>query len=208
MTFSLSGGAAAAAALALALAGCGGDGNAEQALVPTAAPAAEPVPAATATASASAVAFDRAFIDGMIPHHEQAIEMAKAAKDAGLANADLVEIADAIIATQQGEIDQMRTWREQWFGSGDVDPNGADALGLSMREMGMDHDAGMMMGADDVDATFAAEMIDHHQGATRMAELALERAEHRELREFAAGIIENQQAEIDTMADHIGMSHG
>ncbi|MEZ5099015.1 MAG: DUF305 domain-containing protein [Thermoleophilia bacterium] len=156
----------------------------------------------------SAAAFDRAFIDGMVPHHEQAIEMAEAAKQAGLANPDLVQIADAVIATQQGEIDQMRAWREEWFGSPDVDPSGADALGLSMRDMGMEHEPRTMMGADDVDAAFAAEMIDHHQGAIRMAELALERAQHPEIRAMAKAIIEAQQGEIDVMMDHVGMHHG
>ena len=33
---------------------------------------------------ASDVPFDRAFIDAMVPHHQQAISMARAAKAAGL----------------------------------------------------------------------------------------------------------------------------
>ena len=35
-------------------------------------------------------AFDQAFIDAMVPHHEGAIEMATAAKEAGLSQPELV----------------------------------------------------------------------------------------------------------------------
>lgn len=195
----------AAAAAAVVLAGCGGgeDGGAPAPAAP--APAAPAAPADTASA---AVPFDRAFIDGMVPHHEQAIEMAEAAKAAGLASPELVEIADGVIATQQDEIDQMRAWRAEWFGSPEVDPSGAAPLGLSMQQMGMEHDPRTMMGSDDVDAAFAAAMVDHHQGAIRMAELALDRGQHPEIRSMAQRIIEAQQGEIDVMMGHVGMHHG
>ena len=84
-----------------ALAGCGGS-NEESAPPPTVVPGQVP--------------FDRAFIDAMVPHHRSAIEMARTAKEAGLAQPDLIEIADAIIETQQEEIDDMLRWREEWFG--------------------------------------------------------------------------------------------
>lgn len=149
-----------------------------------------------------AAPFDRAFIDGMVPHHEGAISMAKAAKSAGLSQPDLVEIADAIIETQQQEIDQMKAWRAEWFGSSEIDPNGADVLGLTEEEMGMQHDASAIESADDVDAAFARMMIDHHNGAIEMAELALERAQHEEIRQLGEEIIEAQRREIEIMEKH------
>jgi uncharacterized protein (DUF305 family) len=87
------------AALALTASGCGSDGS----------PAAASVP------------FDQAFIDAMVPHHEQAIEMAKSARAAGLSEPVLVDIADAIIATQQDEIETMKGWRADWYGSAEID---------------------------------------------------------------------------------------
>jgi len=54
-----------------------------------------------AGATPSGDAFDRAFIDAMVPHHQSAIEMATAAKEAGLSQPDLVKVADDILATQQ-----------------------------------------------------------------------------------------------------------
>lgn len=184
------------AMLAVAVvAGCGGDdGDGQEAASPSS-PAAGDVP------------FDRAFIDGMVPHHEEAIAMAKEAKTAGLSEPELVKIADAIIATQQKEIDQMRSWRENWFGSPDIDPDGADALGLSMDDMGMQHDAADLSTADDVDATFAAMMIDHHNGAIAMAELARTKAQHAEVRDLADAIIEAQEREVAIMHEHASVHH-
>jgi uncharacterized protein (DUF305 family) len=153
------------------------------------------------------IPFDRAFIDGMVPHHEGAIEMAKAAKDAGLAEPELIEIADAIVDTQQREIDEMKDWRAEWFGSAEIDPLGGTFLGLSEDEMGMQHDASALEAADDVDAEFASMMIDHHEGAIAMAKLALERAQHDEIRQLAEEIIAAQEREIDVMRSHAAGEH-
>ncbi len=51
--------------------------------------------------------FDRAFIEMMIPHHEGAIEMAKAEIAKG-SDPELKSLAQQIIDAQQREIDQMR----------------------------------------------------------------------------------------------------
>lgn len=153
------------------------------------------------------VPFDQAFIDAMIPHHESAIAMAKAAKSAGLTQPDLVEIADAIIATQQTEIEQMRAWRADWYGSSEIDPESAMALGMSEAEMGMQHDASTLASEQDVDAAFAAMMIDHHNGAIAMARMAGEKATREEIRNLAVGIIAKQQAEMDLMEEHAAGQH-
>jgi uncharacterized protein (DUF305 family) len=174
--------------LVLALAGCGGDGG-------------------TAETAPGDVPFDQAFIDAMVPHHEAAIEMVEAARAAGLSQPELVELADAIVETQREEIEQMKGYREWWYGSRELDPEGAEALGLSEEEMGMHHDSSALEHADDVDAEFAAMMVDHHEGAITMARLALDRAEHRELEELAERIIEAQEAEIEVMQEHAGMQH-
>ena len=153
--------------------------------------------------------FDRAFIDAMVPHHESAIEMAKAAKKAGLEQPDLVKVADDILATQQQEIDQMKEWRAEWFDSGEIDPNGAATLGLSESDMGMQHEADALLDSGDVDTDFAQMMITHHQGAIEMAKLAADNAEHDEIKDLAEAIISAQEREIEVMRPHTsGMDHG
>jgi len=176
-------------AATLAFAGCGGNDSADS--------------------TPSGAEFDRAFIDAMVPHHESAIEMAQAAKDAGLSQPELVKVADDILATQQDEIDQMKQWRAEWFGSSTINPAGAAALGMSESEMGMQHDADAFTNSTNVDTDFAQMMITHHQGAIDMAELAKEKAEHGELKELADAIIDAQKRENDVMRPHAsGMNHG
>lgn len=58
-------------------------------------------------------AFDQAFIEGMIPHHQGAIDMAKAAQKSAK-HQEIKSMADAIISAQQQEIDQMNQWLKNW----------------------------------------------------------------------------------------------
>jgi hypothetical protein len=58
-------------------------------------------------------AFDKAFIEGMIPHHQGAIDMAKAAQQSAK-HEEIKRMADAIISAQQREIDQMNQWMKDW----------------------------------------------------------------------------------------------
>jgi uncharacterized protein (DUF305 family) len=181
------------AATGFVLAGCGG--NEKSAMSET-------------VTAASTVRFDRAFIDATVPHHEAALAMAKGAKNAGLSQPKLLQIANNIVITQQDEIDDMRQWRQQWFGSSAVDPRGAAELRLSEQEMGMQHVPDFSL-VDDVDRAFASTMIEHHQGAVEMANLALERGQHPEIKELANSIIEAQEREIQIMSPHAGeMNHG
>lgn len=60
--------------------------------------------------------FDLAFIDAMITHHESAILMAQVAEQRA-AHPELKQLAQAIVAAQQREIDQMRQWRAAWYGA-------------------------------------------------------------------------------------------
>jgi uncharacterized protein (DUF305 family) len=178
------------AAVALLASACGGDDGAE----PTA---------------SGAVPFDLAFIDAMVPHHREAIEMAEAARSQGLREGDLEQIASNVIATQQREIDLLLEWREEWFGSRTLGPVLPEVLGVDDSELGMGHGSVEdLLDAHDVDATFAAMMIPHHEGAVAMAEEAEDRAEHEEIRDLAARIIEAQEAEIAMMEDHAAGQHG
>lgn len=59
--------------------------------------------------------FDQRFIDAMIPHHEGAVKMAEDLKVKST-RPELQALADEIIASQQAEIDQMKQWRQEWYG--------------------------------------------------------------------------------------------
>jgi uncharacterized protein (DUF305 family) len=51
------------------------------------------------------------------------------------------------------------------------------------------------------DARFVDAMVPHHEGAVEMAQVALENAEHEEIRGLAEDIISTQEAEIETLGD-------
>ncbi len=54
---------------------------------------------------------------------------------------------------------------------------------------------------DEFDQAFLTEMIVHHQGAVKMAELALTNAEHHEIKDLANAIIDAQNTEILQMKE-------
>jgi uncharacterized protein (DUF305 family) len=58
--------------------------------------------------------FDKAFIDNMIPHHESAIAMAQVVLEES-ENPEIRKIAGAIVDAQEREIEQMRSWRDEWY---------------------------------------------------------------------------------------------
>ncbi len=60
--------------------------------------------------------FDKAFIDAMIPHHQSAIDAARAAETRA-ERTEIKELARAIVAEQTREIQQMQRWREAWYGA-------------------------------------------------------------------------------------------
>lgn len=64
----------------------------------------------------SPAAFDRAFIDGMIPHHAGAITMANWQLQSGT-HAALKTIAANIIRAQSKEIGELIALRKSWYGS-------------------------------------------------------------------------------------------
>ncbi|HEY9887934.1 MAG TPA: DUF305 domain-containing protein, partial [Candidatus Obscuribacterales bacterium] len=59
--------------------------------------------------------YDLRFINAMIPHHEGALTMAQEAL-AKSSRPEVQELAEAIIASQQVEIDQMTQWQQDWYG--------------------------------------------------------------------------------------------
>ena len=170
----------------------------------------------TTVASSTSAPFDRAFIDAMVPHHRSAIEMAKVAQQTGLSSPALNGIALSIIDTQQVELDRMLAWRLTWYGSRKVDPRAGEQLGMSEAEMGNHTNMNDLRGGN-VDAMFASMMTDHHEGAIRMARMALERGQHPEIKQLARQIIAAQEREVKIMrplatssSDHTttGMSTG
>lgn len=148
--------------------------------------------------------FDLRFIDGMILHHQGAVVMAESALQNSQRD-EVKQLAEAIIAAQQVEIDNMNQWRQAWYPDTSAEPVMYDAaMGHSM-SMTSDMQATMMMSGDlgaaddEFDLRFINGMIPHHEGALAMAQDALEKSSRPEVQQLAQDILSTQQVEIDQM---------
>lgn len=133
--------------------------------------------------------FDAQFIDSMLEHHQGAVVMAQQVL-AESEREELRTLAEAIIAAQTQEIEQMTAWRESWY----PDLPATSGMGMSMGEMTISADE-----SKPFDQRFLEAMISHHQGAIDMAQMAQQMAEHEEIKTLADAIIAAQQAEIEQM---------
>ncbi|MDX2240365.1 MAG: DUF305 domain-containing protein [Leptolyngbyaceae cyanobacterium bins.302] len=148
--------------------------------------------------------FDLRFIDSMIPHHEGAVVMAKAAQQQSK-RPEIQKLAADIIKAQDKEIAQMQQWRTAWYPKAPSTPVAWHAkMGHSMamsadqiKAMRMDMDLGA---ADaDFDKRFIDAMIPHHEGAVVMANDAWQKSKRPEIQKLAQEIIGSQKNEIEQM---------
>ena len=138
---------------------------------------------------------DIAFVNGMTPHHEGAVEMSALA--ATRADSDEVKaLAERIAEAQQPEIDRMAAMAEAW--GVEIDVGGSHGGGHST-EMPDDTAALEPLSGEEFDREFLTRMIAHHEGAVIMAKAELEEGENPQAKEMAQDIIDAQEAEIDEM---------
>jgi len=161
---------------------------------------------------------DQMYIDMMIPHHQSIIALAEAATPR-LTDERLQEIAAAIIETQGAEIEELRGYRESFYGDANPMPiNGAMMTAMhemmmpgmanapeAMKNMAFQMDAmaqvATFCAAEDADLAFIDLVIPHHQMAIESSQATLQRAVHREIRDVAQRVIDAQEREIEELTE-------
>jgi uncharacterized protein (DUF305 family) len=147
---------------------------------------------------------DLAFATNMIPHHQQAVEMASLVPDRS-ANAELIALAGQISAAQGPEIDAMKVFLVQWNEHPD-DSTGHGGHGSTMQ--GMVDGATMAklesLNGTEFDRLWLESMISHHQGAIEMAKAEIANGENVDAKRLAQTIVDTQQAEIGQMHQMLG----
>ncbi len=143
---------------------------------------------------------DVAFATGMVPHHQQAVQMSDVLLTKTGVDGDVLALATTIKAEQAPEIAQLTGWLSAW---GAPAPSGSGDMG------GMAGSGGMMSQGDmdalthaqgrDAQTLFLRGMITHHQGAVAMAQTEVAQGRNDDAKALAAKIITSQQAEIDQM---------
>lgn len=140
---------------------------------------------------------EAAFITGMIPHHQEAVESAQAVLET-TERPEVRELAQDVIATQTEEIALLEGWRDQWYpdaAEADYTPMMGDPAGLS---------------PDEADRTFLEGMIVHHQGAIDMAQSYLDAdyEQQGEVTQLAEAITNAQEGEITQMQGWLDAWYG
>lgn len=142
---------------------------------------------------------DRAFVADMIPHHEDAVEMAQIAQQRGTSEF-VKQLADAIIKTQNAEISTMRAADQRLAAAGVA----KGSLGVPGHMTGMDDDPAALKKAKPFDRAFIQMMIPHHEGAVTMAKAEIAKGKDPQLKMLAEDIITAQEREIAQMREHLG----
>lgn len=185
----------AAVVSTVVLAGCSAADNAMPGMDHNATPvASDPVNPSASGAPRSA---DVMFARMMIPHHQQAVEMADIALSKTSASSKVQGLATAVKSAQEPEMTTLTGWLTSW-GAKAADPTA-----------GMNHGTGMMTTAEmsklkaaegtEFDRLWLTLMISHHEGAVTMARQVLTTTTDQQVKKLANDIVTAQQDEITTM---------
>jgi uncharacterized protein (DUF305 family) len=161
------------------------------------------------------------FLEGMIDHHQMALDMANDCL-AKATTESVTTLCQNIIDAQTAEIESMQSWLLNWYNVQYTPMSMSDMMGMmagATQDMGhggmdgMPHtDPPMMMGMMaelnrleglDYEIAFLESMIDHHDDAIHMSQRLLDRVPadvgHADLLALAQQITDDQSSEIDTM---------
>lgn len=163
--------------------------------------------AATSSPGTPAATFDDAdvaFATQMIPHHQQAVEMAGMAKTRAT-SAEVKRLATAINAAQGPEIKTMSGWLRSW---GKPVPSPGHAMHMGSEMPGMMTEAemaelGKASGAM-FDRMWTQMMIKHHKGAVSMAKTEQTTGRYGDAVALAKKIESDQNREISMMQQLLG----
>lgn len=164
-------------------------------------PTAGPTTSTTSSTAGPHNAADIAFATNMIPHHAQAVYMARLAQQHA-ATGSLRDLAAKVKAAQAPEIEQMSGWLAGWGKPVPSPTYRAGSMGgMSMPGMMSDDDMATLADASGTgfDRTWLQMMITHHRGAIGMAKTELAQGQNPTAKALARSIISAQTAEIATM---------
>ena len=150
-------------------------------------------------------AADVAFVSGMIPHHEQAVEMSALVPQRST-NPEVIKLAADISAAQEPEIQTMKGFLAQWNAGEGTGHEGHDMGAMT----GMVDDGSMakletLKGAD-FDKLWLTSMIGHHEGAVTMAKTEIADGANADAKALASHIVTAQEAEIAQMKQMVAAS--
>ncbi|MEO9325900.1 DUF305 domain-containing protein [Nocardioides sp. C4-1] len=145
---------------------------------------------------------DIEYLTMMVAHHRQALDLAELAPERA-SDDRVLRLAQSIDSTQGREIIVMATWLVD---RGQPEPTPESVAAMTemsmpgMLDQGQLDDLAASEGGD-FDRRFLEDMIQHHQGAIRMAEQVLGTGKDVVVAEMASDVVTLQNAEIRRMRD-------
>lgn len=133
---------------------------------------------------------EREFLEGMIPHHQEAVDTAKEVLARGATTPEIKQLVEAIVVAQEKEIAMMKEWYQSWYGSAYVET--PEAYQPMMRDLST-------LSGIELDRVFLEDMVMHHMGAVMMAQSVKAYIEHPEMAALTEAIIATQMEEIQLM---------
>ena len=139
---------------------------------------------------------DIMFLQMMIPHHQQAIDISDLALTKS-SDSELLALAKDIRDGQGAEIITMKAWLDK--AGADLDPG--HSMGHDMGGMLSDSELAALKAATgkSFDLLWLKGMTGHHVGAIDMATM-IENAKSAEIKRFGEGIVASQSAQNKAMA--------
>ncbi|MCX6439420.1 MAG: DUF305 domain-containing protein [Actinobacteria bacterium] len=150
----------------------------------------------SAGASGELSSDDIMFLQMMIPHHQQAIDISDLALTIS-ADPELLTLAKDIRDGQAAEIVKMKAWLDA--AGADLDPG--HSMGHGMDGMLSDSELADLKAArgKSFDLLWLKGMTGHHDGAIDMTAM-IENAKNAEIKSFGEGIVASQSAQNKAMA--------
>lgn len=191
-----------AAAAAITLAGCSSSGSTGSAPTSSGSMSMPMSSGSTSQAAGQHNQADVTFATDMIPHHQQAVQMADMAATKAT-NAQVKSLAAAIKNAQDPEISSMTEWLTSWNAPVPTSSMSGMSMGRMNTGNGMMSDTEMANLTKTTGAAFdhlwVTMMITHHKGAVAMANTELATGQYPQAKALAQSISDSQAKEITSM---------
>ena len=148
----------------------------------------------SSSSNANYTGADIMFLQMMIPHHQQAIDISNLALKSSQ-DPELIELAKIIARDQAAEIKQMKAWL--------TDAGASEDMGHAMDGMGgmlNDDELAALSAATgkEFDVLWLKGMTEHHDGAIHMTQM-IEDAQNADIKAFGTKVIKDQSEQIAQM---------
>jgi uncharacterized protein (DUF305 family) len=186
----------------LLLAGCGSSGEAGIA-APSAQEAKQTVAAETKSAAFNPA--DVMFLQMMIPHHGQGMEMVRLAKKQAT-RTEIQDLVTAIELTQADEVENMAGWLKQWGQPETADPNAsahANHGGMPATSPEVIADLAKAKGKE-FESKFLNFFTGHQGAAVEMARTQMKDGASQPVKDLADRIVKSRTGQIQQMLTLLG----